>query len=135
MMGALIIVMGSTGTGHAAALAPKKPSQVLTVFHDSVVDPECGSFPSFNTQVGSDGNSAPFSIPPGEIFVVTEVEVTVFSGFGAPGTQGQIIAFTLRVRIGVRSLLPTIVVAEPLSEPRSHLYLLRVSSVGVWRRG
>jgi hypothetical protein len=83
------MVLTLTVDSSAAALAPTKPSQILTVVANLSSAPSCpgGIFFQVNTVAKADGSTAEFAIPKGFVFVVTSFD---WSSFGLqPGTFAE----------------------------------------------
>ncbi len=77
----------------AGTLAPTKASDVLTLYASGSSTTNCPFDAEFVQQLGVDGNFAPFSAPPGFVFVVTDVELVIFAGTGSPGTSDGFVPF------------------------------------------
>ena len=77
-----------------AALAPSKPSQLVTVAAEGSCTALGLTTDRFDTLVKDDGTTAPFSIPAGQVLVITDL--TVFApGKTAGGTvQVQVVVGT-----------------------------------------
>jgi hypothetical protein len=90
LLAALLIV---PSLALAGTVAPIKPSDILTVYASPGTTTNCPFDAEFVTQVGIDGQSAPFSVPPGFVFVVTDVELAIFAGTGAPGHADGFVPF------------------------------------------
>ena len=71
----------------AGAVAPKKPSDLRTVLGlpSSVPCPGLSSLRAVDLQQNPDGTTGPFSIPVGNVFIVTSFDT---EGSGAVGTGG-----------------------------------------------
>jgi hypothetical protein len=89
-----LVLLGLATPATAAALAPSKPSQLVAVV-------ATGSCPFvgvttglFDTLVKGDGTRAPFSIPAGEVLVITDL--TILANAETPGhtIQAQLLAGT-----------------------------------------
>ena len=81
-----LFLLGLASTpASAAALAPSKPSQLVTVAALGSCTALGLTTDLFNTLVKGDGTTAPFSIPAGQVLVITDL--TVFAtGKTAGGT-------------------------------------------------
>jgi hypothetical protein len=76
----VVLVAGWATAAGGGILAPSKPSQMVLV----TVGPAAGcpqGMENLTEQIFPDGTRGPFSIPPGQVLVVTEVEWSVV---GAP---------------------------------------------------
>jgi hypothetical protein len=86
---ALGLVTAVTGTVQAATLAPTKPSQLVHLLASpNITGTICGGDPAFGMRVMTDGLLAPFSIPPGQVFVMTGIEWESYAG--TAGTTAQV---------------------------------------------
>jgi hypothetical protein len=73
-----------------AAVAPEKPSQLLTLVSVGANDGSCQGFPQFGRRILADGTFVDgFAIPPKQVFVVTAIEV---SGQGYSPSRRQPVA-------------------------------------------
>jgi hypothetical protein len=82
----LLLLCVSWATVAGAVLAPAKPSQMvlITAATQTVAcPPEPGGTEDLTEQIFPDGTRGPFSIPPGQVLVVTEVEWS--AGAATPG--------------------------------------------------
>ena len=89
-----LVLLGLASTPTTAALAPSKPSQLVDVAALGICTP-LGLFTDiFDTLVKGDGTQAPFSIPAGEVLVITDI--TVVADGRTPGhtIQAQVLAGT-----------------------------------------
>src|SRR5262249_56778370 len=68
----------------AVTLAPEKPSQVVQLV-SGATDPLCIGVSAVKTIVNPDGTTGSFSIPPGQVLVVTQLHAENLSGSGTPG--------------------------------------------------
>jgi hypothetical protein len=90
-----LVLLGLASTrATAAALAPSKPSQLVDVEALGLCTPLGLTTDLFDTLVKGDGTKAPFSIPAGEVLVITDI--TVVADGRTPGhtIQGQVVAGT-----------------------------------------
>jgi hypothetical protein len=69
-----LVSMAVSGGIAAAALAPSKPSQIITLFNTSGT--ACGSSHGLAVDhiVKSDGSSAAFTIPAGQVLIITSID-------------------------------------------------------------
>ena len=75
---------------HAGALAPSKPSQVVSLISFGGTCPSGGAL--FGSQTPPDGNfPQPFTIPDGQVLVITEAQLT-----GSGATAGASVRILLR---------------------------------------
>jgi len=82
-----LVLLGLASTpATAAALAPSKPSQLVDVQANGSC-PFTFTTDLFNTLVKGDGTTAPFSIPAGEVLVITDL--TVYANGKTPGDTIQ----------------------------------------------
>lgn len=85
LVGALLATAAPAG-----ALEPSKPSQIVTISTARTASPStCGGFSNvfaFDTRHLPDGTDAPFSIPAGQVLVVTSGEVWYFGSASSTGT-------------------------------------------------
>jgi hypothetical protein len=74
-----LVSMAVSGGIAAAALAPSKPSQIITLFNTSGT--ACGSSHGLAVDhiVKSDGSSAAFTIPAGQVLIITSIDWTAFT--------------------------------------------------------
>src|SRR5262249_21100140 len=89
-----LVLLGLASTpATAAAVAPSKPSQVVAVAALGTC-PLGFTTDLFDTLVKGDGTKAPFSIPAGEVLVITDL--TVLADGRTPGDtiQAQLVAGT-----------------------------------------
>jgi hypothetical protein len=87
----LVILGGLVSGAIAGPLAPTKPSQVVTLANSGLACPLLGGGQVFDVRVGSDGSETPFSIPDGQVLVITGIDWSVFLLPGLPGET--VIAF------------------------------------------
>jgi len=90
---ALALIVAAPGL--AGPLAPKKPSDLVTLTRGSTPCPLLMGFFLVDTRLQSDGTSAPFSIPPKSVLVVTGMLAA--SNGGTPGIAGSTIGVGLSV--------------------------------------
>jgi hypothetical protein len=80
VIGTLVSMAVSGGIASAAAPAPSKPSQIITLFNSGTA---CGALGSGDTAVdhivNSDGSSAAFTIPAGQVLIITSIDWTAFT--------------------------------------------------------
>src|SRR5262249_549990 len=96
-----LFLLGLASTPATAALAPSKPSQLVTVAASGSCTALGLTTDLFNTLVKGDGTTAPFSIPAGQVLVITDL--TVFApGKTADGTvQVQVVVGTATSHFGI----------------------------------
>jgi hypothetical protein len=82
------VVAGSPQLAAGAPLAPTRASQIVNL----VAATPCGAygFAGFGIRMNPDATSSPFTIPPGYVLVVTQLEASDLSGTLTPGTTVQI---------------------------------------------
>ena len=82
------------GVAFAGSLAPTRPSQVVTVQTGGTT---CSgsSNNKLDTIVNADGSTGPFTIPAGQVFVITEAEARGDGGapFGTNQHNGQVLLY------------------------------------------
>jgi hypothetical protein len=80
-LGMLLALAAAVLSGSASAVEAKKPSELVTLEANDPCDLSRGQ--TYNLRVFPDGSTAPFSIPEGQVLVVTR---WMFSfGAGSPG--------------------------------------------------
>ena len=84
-----LVVLSLASTPATAALAPSKASQLVDVLALGNCMPALGlTTDLFNTLVKGDGTTAPFSIPAGQVLVITDL--TVIADGRTPGNTVQV---------------------------------------------
>lgn len=71
------------GSGRAAGLAPKKPSELVTIRGFANPCPTIGVGNAIDMQTNPDGTSSAFTIPAGKVFIITSARL------GAVGTPAN----------------------------------------------
>jgi hypothetical protein len=98
--GLLAAVLGATESAVAAALAPAKPSQVVTLTNGSGNDcPFLGE--AVDTQLFPDGSVQPFTIPAKQVLVITEVDWGVVFG---PASAAAVVALSVQPPSATQSI-------------------------------
>ena len=78
-------------TAQAGVLGPTRPSQLVSLFSSG--NNNCGSYgASLDLREGADATELPFSIPPGQVLVITSAVVNINS----PQGPGHSVSFYLR---------------------------------------
>src|SRR5262249_40899143 len=109
---ALVVLSLASTPASAAALAPSKPSQLVGVAADGNCMPALGmSTDLFNTLLRGDGTTEPFSIPAGEVLVITDL--TVFSNGLTPGDTIQLQVLAGRMAGAASSIFAGSAPADP----------------------
>src|SRR5262249_15645426 len=87
-----LVLLSLASTPTTAALAPSKPSQLVAVGAFGLCTSLGLSTDLFTTRVNGDGTQVPFSIPAGEVLVITDLTV-----FGNGKTAGGMVFVELIV--------------------------------------
>ncbi len=88
-----IIMLGGLVSGaQAGPLVPTKPSQVVTLATSGLACPPLGGGQVFDVRVGSDGSETPFSIPEGQVLVITGIDWSIL----LPASAGETVVAFLR---------------------------------------
>jgi hypothetical protein len=98
----LVLVLGMAGSGIAGTLAPAKPSDLVTVFGNTTAGCPTlfGAFAVTSQQV-SDGSPTAFSIPAGQVLVITSWDWKS-SGGGAAAAATWATLYTVTPSGGAR---------------------------------
>jgi hypothetical protein len=90
-----LVALGSwPGVGHAGALAPTRPSQIVTVVTGGSTCAGTGDS-RLDTLDNPDGSAVAFTIPVCKVFVITEAQARGDAGapFGSAGHNGQVFLY------------------------------------------
>jgi len=97
----LILILGLVVISEAAGLAPKKASNLVTLATTGgCLLPQLAVASQFTTRNLPDGSSVPFTIPNGQVLIVTDVDWTANSGAGnLPRTEQAILLLVTNTSI------------------------------------
>jgi hypothetical protein len=90
---ALVALVVFPALASAGGVVAAKPSEVLTVFSGGSTADCPSPDVQFVSQVQGDGNQTAFSIPTGQVFVVTEAEIAVNPGILAANRADALVPF------------------------------------------
>jgi hypothetical protein len=90
---ALVALVAFPALASAGGFVAAKPSDVLTVLAGGSTTDCPSPDVQFVVQVGADANPTAFSIPAGQVFVVTEAEITVYPGMLAANRGDGLVPF------------------------------------------